>query len=295
MYPRYYGGFGASGPFSSYGSYGNYGGYGGLSSYGGYRPYGSYGGYGLSGNQYGRDGSQFVRQAEDRTRPAFQSVESVVGAVGSIAMMLDSTYMAIHTCFRAILGVVDHFSSMRAHVWEIISAFTLLRWLRNIVRGLLNLLRQNRQSANESAWQTLSQGVQGTPEAIQASGTSVTRSANVWPTVTFFAAVIGIPWLLWRIISGIARTDHTEQNSVSWLGDPAAVQCVTLYQYTAQRGDEMSFDAGQELILAPPNLQPRIQGWALAGNADAQGLIPQNYIQPLPPAGQRGVSDTPLS
>jgi hypothetical protein len=24
-------------------------------------------------------------------------------------------------------------------------------------------------------------------------------------------------------------------------------------------------------------------------------LIPQNYIQPLPPAGQRGVSDTPLS
>ena len=30
-----------------------------------------------------------------------------------VAMMLESTYFAVHSCFRALLGVVEHFSSMR--------------------------------------------------------------------------------------------------------------------------------------------------------------------------------------
>lgn len=47
---------------------------------------------------------RFIQMAEENSRPAFQSIESVVGAVGSIAMMLENTFFAMTSSFRAILG-----------------------------------------------------------------------------------------------------------------------------------------------------------------------------------------------
>lgn len=48
----------------------------------------------------------FIQLAEERSRPTFQSIESVVGAVGSIAMMLENTFFAMTSSFRAILGKI---------------------------------------------------------------------------------------------------------------------------------------------------------------------------------------------
>jgi len=30
-----------------------------------------------------------------------------------VAMMLESTYFAVHSCFRALLGVAEHFSNIK--------------------------------------------------------------------------------------------------------------------------------------------------------------------------------------
>lgn len=93
------GGFG-----SGYGSYGGSygGGYGGLGSFGG--------GYNRFGNGHPMDPeNQFIQIAEESSRPAFQSIESLVGAIGNIASMLDSTFFAITSSFRAILGVAANF------------------------------------------------------------------------------------------------------------------------------------------------------------------------------------------
>lgn len=110
-------------PYSSYGS--NYGGYGsGLNSFGsGFGSYGGFGsgvgGYGSYGGGYNRFGNsnghpmdpenRFIQIAEESSRPAFQSIESLVGAIGNIASMLDSTFFAITSSFRAILGVAANF------------------------------------------------------------------------------------------------------------------------------------------------------------------------------------------
>lgn len=42
--------------------------------------------------------------AEESSRPAFESIQSVVYAVGSVAMMLENTFFALSSSFRAILG-----------------------------------------------------------------------------------------------------------------------------------------------------------------------------------------------
>lgn len=49
---------------------------------------------------------RFIQIAEESSRPTFQSIESIVGAVGSVAMMLENTFMAMTSSFRAILGLI---------------------------------------------------------------------------------------------------------------------------------------------------------------------------------------------
>ena len=110
-------------------------------------------------------------------------------------------------------------------------------------------------------------------------------SRSLWPSLAFLATIFGIPWLLWRLVKSLALSTDEDEKSSSWINDPGAVACVTLYNYSAQRNDEMSFQAGEQLILAPSTQQPRTQGWALAQNGRSQGLVPQNYIQVLPRSG----------
>lgn len=121
------------------GSYSPYGGYGmnpyGMSRYGGMYGGGMYGG-GMYGNQWNRDPmdpeTRFIQLAEESSRPAFQSIESLVMAIGNIAAMLDSTFFALTSSFRAILGVAANVGQLRGVFAQFWSTFALIRgvtWL----------------------------------------------------------------------------------------------------------------------------------------------------------------------
>lgn len=129
-----YGGFGGLG--TGYGGYGGLGtGYGGVGGFGG--GYGSYGS-GLY-NRFGGGGvnpmdpeTRFIQLAEASSRPAFQSIESLVSAIGNIASMLDSTFYALTSSFRAILGVAANFGRLRgvfAQFWQTFAIFRGLAWI----------------------------------------------------------------------------------------------------------------------------------------------------------------------
>lgn len=51
--------------------------------------------------------------------------------------------------------------------------------------------------------------------------------------------------------------------------------------FQARMKNELSFVAGQQLILAPKDQQPSIHGWLLASNGNNAGLVPANYIKIL--------------
>lgn len=135
---------------AGYNSFG--GGYGGYSS--GYSnnfgaSYGNYGsGYGMGGMGYNRFGntansmdpeSRFIQIAEESSRPAFQSIESLVSAIGNIAAMLDSTFFAITSSFRAILGVAANFGRLRGVFAQFWSTFAILRSLSWIYKKYTNI------------------------------------------------------------------------------------------------------------------------------------------------------------
>ncbi|XP_064383506.1 peroxisomal membrane protein PEX13-like [Halichondria panicea] len=304
-YPPSYGsGFGGVGGYGTgvggygtgYSGYGTgVGGYGtGVGGYGtgysglGYRPYGGMygggGGFGLGG-MYGDESSQFMRQAEETTRAAFSSVGSVVGAVSSVSMMLESTYFAVHSCFRAVLGVAQHFTRLKNQVWDILAAIAVLRRLQQWLRYLLRLFRLRRHSEGEDAWDEVSLAQESSLRLAHAGHTAPGGNARVWPAVIFFAIVFGVPWLLWKLLSAIARHEETTQQEnppqeQQWSGDNGDQPLVAkaLYDFTASRSDELSFAAGDELVLAPRQLQTG-GDWLLVGRNRRSGMVPRTYVQ----------------
>lgn len=106
-----------SSPYSNYGSYNSYsspysrlgggygsmygGGYGGMyggmgMGMGGMGMGGMYGGMGMPGDPNNMSLTQSFSQS---TQTTFQLIESIVGAFGGFAQMLESTYMATHSSF----------------------------------------------------------------------------------------------------------------------------------------------------------------------------------------------------
>ena len=259
-------------PVSRYPSYGYQPYSGGYSQYGGYGST-SYGSTGYGGQQ---PPPAFVRQAEERSRTAFQSVESVVGAVASVSMMLESTYFAVHSCFRALLGVAHHFDTLRNHVTSVLTSIALLRKLRLFLLWLLAKLRLRRASAAGETWEELVSAQ--TQQQAQGQG-----SAVLWPVLTFFSVVFGVPWLLWKLMSHMAQSDDLPEQQRAWQQQgEGQLTARALYSYRGAGGDELSFSAGDELTVAPQQLQPQLPGWILAGMNRQSGLVPANYVEILP-------------
>lgn len=259
--------YGYSSPYSSYSSYGMYGG-----GYSPYSPYssGMYGGYGQYGANTGEYNS-FARQAEENSRQAFQSVESIVNAFTSVSMMLDSTFQAVFNSFRAVIGVADNFSRLKQQLSSVFSAFALFKFLRYLYRKVMVLLRLRPDMETDEAWS------QAAAAAIPAGDGDVPKKST-WPIMMFFAIIMGGPYLIWRLISSVSQTPDKR-----WMtGEDDHFVFKVLYDYKADNQDELSISAGQEIRVAPKELQPRIKGWLLA-SVDGQktGLVPGNYVQKL--------------
>lgn len=93
-----FGGMGNSMYGGGYGSmYGGMGGMGGMGmgGYGG----GMYGQPGMMGNGDPNDPNSLTNTFSQSTQATFQIIESLVGAFGGFAQMLESTYMATHSSF----------------------------------------------------------------------------------------------------------------------------------------------------------------------------------------------------
>lgn len=118
-YSAYGGGY--SSPYSSpYSRFGGIGGYAG-GMYGGYGGYGGGMGGGMYGNMYGGmpgmpggDPNSLTNSFSNSTAATFQMLEGIVTAFGGFAQMLESTYMATHSSFFAMVSVAEQFGNLRA-------------------------------------------------------------------------------------------------------------------------------------------------------------------------------------
>jgi len=243
---------------NSAGSYGGFGGYGGAGFGGGYG--GGYGGYNSMGS-YGRTGfgpsndNRFIAAAEESSQPAFQSLESIVQAFGSVSMMLDSTLNAVYSSFRAVLGMADQFSRLS----KVLSALTIFRTAKWAYYRLLHIIGLGKRNAKSTAWSDAvfsSDSLSGGGLLTEAD---IKKNKSSWPITLFMAILISAPYFIWRIISSLDNPPVVHDKKwANGEGEHYIAQCD--YDFNAGSEQEMSFKAGQTLRLAPRSLQPRIKG-----------------------------------
>lgn len=210
-------------PMSNYSPYSSYSSMYSCSPFNSMAPFGNYGFNNMNrfNANYGNEsGNDFVRIAEESSRQAFQSIESIVQAFGSVSMMLESTYYAVHSSFRAVIGVADHFSRLRQHLAQILSTLAIIRTLKWIIRRLLTFLGVRRlpNDPEETAWSQASRpdSANNIHNSLEADVLE-SRSRSSWPIVIFFGVVFGTPWLIWRLLSTITGSDKTGTAIQCWL------------------------------------------------------------------------------
>ncbi|KAI8582906.1 hypothetical protein K450DRAFT_225391 [Umbelopsis ramanniana AG] len=314
-YSSPYNRMGSMGSMGSYGSYGSsygsgYGSYGGMSSMSSYSPYsrlGSYGGMGSYGSGYGSYGGGYspynrmgyngmpggpdefslTQRMETGTRATFEVIESIVGAFGGFAQMLESTFMATHSSFMAMVGVAEQFGNLRTYLGQVLSIFALIRWAKSLFYKVTG--RQppaNPQELNANSFQ---QFQEATPQKLSRK-----------PFFIFLFAVVGLPYLMHKLIKHISAKQQQQQQMFLPDGtpmqqpmngmmpqqdqvDPQNLEFARAsYDFNAESPMELTLKKGDIIAIlskVDPATGVQSQWWRGRLRNGTMGLFPANYVE----------------
>ncbi|OAD67978.1 hypothetical protein PHYBLDRAFT_91928, partial [Phycomyces blakesleeanus NRRL 1555(-)] len=265
-------GYGSSYGTSGYGGYGGYG--GGMNSYNRMGSYGSpYGRPGMM-NGGGPDDMGLQQRMEIGTRPAFEVVERIVGAFGGFAQMLDSTFMATHSSFMAMIGVAEQFGRLKGYLGQVFSIFALFRLFKRV---------KNRVTGSGSSEMNLSEF-----ERFQdptANGNGLQPKMSKKPIMIFLFLVVGLPYMMHKLIQLInVKNQHELQlQQQQQMIDPLKLEFArAMYDFTAESTMEISLKKGDIIAVLSkqdPTTQAAVGAWWRGRLRDGtMGLFPANYV-----------------
>lgn len=174
----------------------------------GFNSFGGYGGgfrSGFGGNPLDPE-TRFIQAAEESSRSAFQSIEQVVSTIGNIATMLDSTYFALTSSFRAILGLAANFSQMRGFLSKFFSTFAIFRTIIWVYKKLLFMMGLSK--TNPSTVVNLNEAFKDAEKVNSGDffNTSSQQNSSGLPMVLFMAFVFSAPYLIMKLFGSLMNT-----------------------------------------------------------------------------------------
>ena len=203
-------------------------------------------------------------------RGPFETVESVVHAVSSISMLLDSTYSALLSSVRSVYAVGEQLSRMKSqmgHLYTALAFTRLLRWLKDNFGWAIG-----RNPTPDLIWTNV----------VQQEVASSKKRPSQWPLLVYMAFLIGAPYITWRFVQSVTLSQS--ELGQEWMkGEAEHFVAQAEYNFDASRQDELSFRNGDRLRIAPTEMQTSgNRGWLLATiNGEKSGLVPVNRIKIL--------------
>lgn len=301
-----YGGYGSSytSPYSRMGGYGGmgyggmggygmgYGGYGGM-GYGGMGGYGAmgYGGYGGMG--YGGMGQpgdpSLTQRMESGTQATFELISSIVSAFGGFAQMLESTFMATHSSFFVMVGVADQFAYLRNYLGQVLSIFALWRHAKNL---LLRMTGRRPVGIDADEFRNFRN---------HGGARSAASKPNKRPLFVFFLAVIGLPYLMGKLVKVITARQEAERARIAKEAsesgmnlkqlmdaqggtiDPSKLPfAVARWEYKATNPMELSLNPGDIVaVISKVNPDTKEEGmwWTGRKRDGSMGYFPSPYVE----------------
>ncbi|KAK0618045.1 Peroxin 13, N-terminal region-domain-containing protein [Bombardia bombarda] len=287
-----------SSPYSRMGSLGSMGSYGGYGGYGGGMMGGMggmYGGMGGMGGMYGgmqggmggmpgdpNNPESLTNRFNTSTMATFQMLEGVVGAFGGFAQMLESTYMATHSSFFAMVAVAEQFGNLRNTLGSVLGIFTLMRWIRTLIAKL--------------------------------TGRPPPPSRK--PLLFFLLAAFGLPYIMSKVIRSLAANAEEEERRRMAMAqqqqhqqsiDPSQLEfCRALYDFSpaAQgqavvQGVDLGVHKG-DLVAVLSKSDPLgnpSEWWRCRARDGRIGYLPATFLEVLRKPGQPigAIKNTPAS
>lgn len=298
------------GGYGGYGAYGSgmYGGMPGMGGYGSMYGGGMYGGMGgMPGDP--NDPNSLTHGFTQGTQATFQIIESIVGAFGGFAQMLESTYMATHSSFFAMVSVAEQFGNLRDTLGSILGIFAILRWLRTLFAKVTGRPPPaDATSLTPSAFASF-EGRKFLPDGTPANPPRPSKK----PFLFFLAAAFGLPYLMSKLIRSLAASQEEEQRRLAAAqgmqigpdGQPITQQidpskldfCRVLYDFTpesgaAVQGVDLEVHKG-DLVAVLSKSDPMgnpSEWWRCRARDGRMGYLPAVYLEvarrPGQPAGE---------
>lgn len=305
--------------------------YGGGGMYGGGAGMYGAGPGGMFGGPPGAAEMSLSQRMEAGTAATFQVLQSLVGAVGGFAQMLESTFMATHSSFFAMIGVAEQFGHLRNYLGQVLSIFALLRWCKALLYRLAGRTPPGEGGAiSADGFRAFEAGgaAAGAGAGKDGKGAAAPKLSKR-PLVVFLLTVIGLPWLMNRLVRMITARQEAEAARLGAAGvqppapgpqqfdafgrpiptpaaapapaplDPSQLTFVrALYAYTppAEAGDkELSLAKDDIIAILAPSREEREKGtgetWWMGRKRDGTtGWFPSTYVKELPMNNKTGAA-----
>ncbi|PSN69561.1 hypothetical protein BS50DRAFT_459817, partial [Corynespora cassiicola Philippines] len=291
-YSSYGGGYNSySSPYSRLGGgYGSMygGGYGGMYGGGmGMGMGGMYGGMGMPGDP--NNPQSLTQSFSQSTQATFQLIESIVGAFGGFAQMLESTYMATHSSFFAMVSVAEQFGNLRQTLGSVLGIFTVMRWIRTAIAKLTGrpLPASSKELTPASFAAFTGRNPDGSPSSAKPSKK---------PFIVFMLAVFGLPYLMGKLIKALARSQEEEERrrmteNPQAYGEPLDPNklefCRVLYDFTPDtnmnsvQGLDLAVKKGDMVAVLSKSdpLGNPSEWWKCRSRDGRMGYLPGVYLE----------------
>lgn len=275
--------------------YGGYGGYGGM-----------YGGMGGMGGMYGgmpggdpNDPNSLTNTFGQSTQATFQMIESIVGAFGGFAQMLESTYMATHSSFFAMVSVAEQLGNLRNTLGSALGIFTIIRWFRTLIAKITGRPPPADATAlTPSAFAAFLSG-RSAPATLP-DGTPAPPKPSKKPFFMFLVAVFGLPYLMGKLIKTLARSQEAQRRQlmVGANGEPSGQSsapldpskldfCRVLYDYTPESQESTGIDLAVKkgdivAVLSKSDPMGNASEWWRCRARDGRvGYLPGPYLETI--------------
>jgi len=283
----YGGGMGYGGGYGTYG-----GGYGGNGMYGAMP--GMYGGMGGPPGPFDPMNPSLTQTLESTTQHTFALLHSIVQTFSGVSQMLESTFMATHSSFFAMVGVIDQFGQLRNALGSVLGLFGLVRWMKDMLTGNRGGSGQLRGEFREF--------LNGRPVQGPSSGPPAPKPSKK-PLIIFLLAVFGVPYAMHKLVRILTERQQAQQAELAAAGgqpgmlpplDPSQLTFArALYHFEATSPSELALKENEIVAIMGKldpatgmEVDPRIEvegseWWKGRTREGREGWFPKKWVQIL--------------